>query len=307
MSSNLDSELVTNPSTMSRSGRIPQWTMTAPHLRASTSPVLRQACHAAAQAVHHAWANYDRQQLAAHHGMGADGTTTMFIDALVDEAVMKVAQSHGVNLLSEEAGFIDRGSARTLVVDPLDGTANAAAGVPLSCFSGVLVEEGTPVEALTCWLETGRTMQAVAGEQAVNRTSGATALAGSALSMLRPKVGPFGNTMELWSHLAERADRVRILSSSCLEAMLVADGSIDAFVDPGSETHRLVDLYAAAILVPAAGGTVCDAYGRPIELNTDQTLRYSGVVAATPQLAAELAELISSHLPQPSTSSQTLG
>ena len=87
----------------------------------------------------------------------------------------------------------------------------------------------------------------------------------------------------------------------------MADGSIDAFVDPGSETHRLVDLYAAAIFVPAAGGTVCDAYGRPIEFNTDQTIRYSGVVAATPQLAAELSESISHHLPQPSTSSQVTG
>lgn len=298
---------IPSPASASRSGQIPPWPEAVPQLRESTNPVLAQACRAAAQAVHQAWAQYDRQQLAASQGMGADGTPTMLIDELVDEAVMAVAQSHGVNLVSEEVGFIDRGSARTLVVDPLDGSANAAAGVPLSCFSGVLVDDGTPVEALTCWLETGRTLQAVTGEKTLYRTSGATTLAGSALSMLRPKDGPLGNTMALWSHLADRADRVRILSSSCLEAMLVADGSIDAFVDPGSETHRLVDLYAAAIFVPAAGGAVCDAYGRPIEFSTDQTKRYSGVVASTPQLAAELADLISSQLPQPHAFSKTAG
>lgn len=299
MSLNMGQDPATSSDSAPRGGRIPQWPAVVPQLRASTHPVLGQACQAAAQAVHQAWAQYDRQQLAATRGMGADGTPTMFIDELVDEAVMAVAQSHGVNLVSEEIGFIDRGSARTLVVDPLDGSANAAAGVPLSCFSAVLVDDGSPVEALTCWLETGRALQAGTGEKTSYRTSGATTLAGSALSMLRPKDGPLGNTMQLWNHLADRADRVRILSSSCLEAMLVADGSIDAFVDPGSETHRLVDLYAAALFVPAAGGAVCDAYGRPIEFSTDQTKRYSGVVAATPQLAAELAELISRQMPQP--------
>ena len=48
------------------------------------------------------------------------------------------------------------------MVDPLDGTANAAAGTAVVFFR-VLVEDETPVEALPCWLETGRTIQAVAG------------------------------------------------------------------------------------------------------------------------------------------------
>jgi myo-inositol-1(or 4)-monophosphatase len=46
------------------------------------------------------------------------------------------------------------------------------------------------------------------------------------------------------------------------------------------------------VLVEASGGAVIDAYGRPIEFDTDLTRRWSGIAAATPELAAELAQLI---------------
>lgn len=46
------------------------------------------------------------------------------------------------------------------------------------------------------------------------------------------------------------------------------------------------------ILVPAAGGSVIDALGRPIEVATDLSRRWSGVVAASPGLAEELAAVI---------------
>ena len=83
-----------------------------------------------------------------------------------------------------------------------------------------------------------------------------------------------------------------MLSTSCLESALVAQGSIDAFADAGTDTHRLVDLVAAMVTVPAAGGAVVDAFGRPLEIDVDLTRRWSGVVAATPELAEHLAAAI---------------
>lgn len=275
-----------------QAGRNPDWPAVAPMLRADTDPVLAEACRAAARAAADARAEYDRATLASSQGIGADGTETMLIDRLVEDAVIAVATRHRVNLLSEESGLLDVGSSRTLVVDPLDGSANAAAGVPLSCFSGVILDDSTPTEALTCWLETGRVIQARPGETTSFRTSGAHALAGSALSLLRPKVGEYGDNTGVWTDLTGRAGRVRILSSTCLESMLVADGSIDAFADAGSDTHRLVDLFAALVYVEAAGGYVCDAFGRPIEYSTDLTQRFSGIIAASQQLAEEITEVI---------------
>src|SRR5437588_289382 len=100
--------------------------------------------------------------------------------------------------------------------------------------------------------------------------------------------------------VAEAAARneVNLLSeeAGCLDhgsaTALVAEGSIDAFADPGSDTHRIVDLAAALVTVPAAGGVVLDVHGRPLEFDFDLTRRWSGVVAATRSLGEQLVASI---------------
>lgn len=250
-------------------------------------PLLRRGAGAARRAYRKAQARYRPAELAAVVGMGADGTATMRIDRLVEEAVLAALAPAGFNVLSEEAGFLDRGSARTVVVDPVDGSANAAAGVPLACFSAAVAEEGRFTHALTAWLHTGEWWWATAGE-ARGATSGRRELAGAAVSLLRPHA----HNQEAWWRVAERSARIRVLSCSTLEAVLVATGATDAFVDAGSDTHRLVDLAAAVVLVGAAGGVVTDVFGRPVEFDTDLSRRWSGIVAATPTLAEELAEVV---------------
>lgn len=264
------------------------WPVPAPQLPEGVHPVLAKATEAAVTAFRAARERYDRDQLAEKVQMGADGTPTMRLDILVDTAIAEVVNAHRINLLSEELGSIDNGSAVTLVVDPVDGTANAARGVPLSAFAGVVSIDGVPIEALTCWLDTGRCWHTVAGEPTPYRTSGRQELKGAAVSLLRPQE----HIADAWWRVAKLAARVRILSTSCLEAALVAEGSTDAFADAGSDTHRIVDLAAAMVTVPAAGGAVIDVHGRPLEIDTDLSRRWSGVVAATPQLAEQLADTI---------------
>lgn len=184
------------------------------HLEPWTAPVLADAAQAAALTAAWAQHRFTKEELTEDVYVGADGTPTMRIDSYVEEAILEVARDHHVNVLSEEVGFVDVSSARTLIVDPLDGSANAAAGVGISSFSGVLV----------------------------------------------------------------------------------AEGSIDVFADPGSDTHRLVDLYAAMLLLPQAGGTVIDAFDRPIELSTDLTLRWSCIIGATPEIAEEVRDIIHARM-----------
>jgi myo-inositol-1(or 4)-monophosphatase len=264
------------------------WPVPAPDVPTGTHPVLVDAVRAAAAEFGSARVQYDRTALAEKVEMGADGTPTMRLDILVDTAIVEVVTKHKINLLSEEIGAIDNGSALTLVVDPVDGTANAAAGVPLSAFAGVVAVDGVATEALTCWFDTGRCWHAVAGRPTGYRTTGRKALDGAAVSLLRPH----GPDDDAWWRVARRAARVRILSTSCLEAALVAEGSTDAFADAGSDTHRIMDLAAAMVMVPAAGGAVLDVRGRPLELDPDLTRRWSGVVAATRELAEELVDTL---------------
>lgn len=264
------------------------WPVPEPDLPADVHPVLAAASRAASAAYDRARRRFTRAQLREEIADGADGTPTMRVDELVESAIAEVAAQARVNLLSEEAGFVDQGSDTTLVIDPVDGSANAATGVPLSCFAGALVRGDQPVEALTVWFDTGRAWSAWAGRPTPFRTSGRTGLKGASMCMMRPKQG----TEDAWARVANQVERVRILSTTCLETMLVAEGSVDAFADPGSDTHRLMDLIAALVTVPAAGGVLLDLRGRPLTFDLDLSRRWSGVAAATPALADELIATI---------------
>ncbi|MEZ5235219.1 MAG: hypothetical protein R2749_21315 [Acidimicrobiales bacterium] len=151
-----------------------------------------------------------------------------------------------VNVLSEECGFLDHGSALTLMMDPVDGTGNAAAGLPLATFTATLVNDGEHQEALTYWFATMQSWHATRHGGAGLRSTGRRHLDGSFISMIRPK-----GAADAFLTLARRADRARVFGSSSLEAAWVTTGVLDAFVDAGTDTHRSVDLAAALVL---AGG-----------------------------------------------------
>ncbi|MGW4123032.1 inositol monophosphatase family protein [Nocardia sp. NPDC004711] len=257
------------------------------------------AAQAARIAYHSARATYPRQQLEAVHSVGADGTDTMLIDVLVETAILNAVDAIPVNILSEEAGHIDKGHAATLVMDPLDGSANAAAGVPLACFSAALVVDGEFDQALTCWVETGNTWHASErgawdplARPLIPRPS--ANLADAAIDLLRPHTDkPAGAG---WWAIATAAKRVRILSCSTLETALVADGSIHAFADAGSDTHRIVDLAFAATLDRLGIASLRDLHDRPVEFDVDLTRRWSGIFASNDTLALEVQTRIKSGI-----------
>src|SRR2546425_11018726 len=63
-------------------------------------------------------------------GHGADGAPSTRIDRVAEEAVLRVLdyEDARLNVLSEEAGFVDRGGGATLVLGPIDGTHKALRG-----------------------------------------------------------------------------------------------------------------------------------------------------------------------------------
>jgi myo-inositol-1(or 4)-monophosphatase len=255
------------------------------------SDFLKEMATAAELAYSTAMTTMSRSERSKDIGIGGDGTPTMFLDQYIEAPVLDIIESHKMNVLSEEVGWIDRGSAYTVVLDPVDGTANSAAGVPISGFSAAIVEDDIIIESLVTWLGTNYSWRAHCDDTTVQRTTGRTKLSGAALSMLRPRP----NTWNTWSFLAQTSERIRILGSSVIEACLVADGAIDAFCDPGGDIHRIVDIAAVSLIVEKSGGALHDAAGRPLNFSPDLTLRWSGIAAATPQLADEIASIIQQH------------
>jgi myo-inositol-1(or 4)-monophosphatase len=251
--------------------------------------MLESVADAAADAFDDARRRHDSTYLATEIGLGGDGTPTSRLDEIVDHAVLAAAAPFGVNILSEEAGWVDHGSAYTLAVDPVDGTANALAGVPICTFSAAVVVDGIPTAALTRWLDVDRDYSVIRGEAAgpAWRTTGRTILKGAAISLLRPQRA----NREAWWAITEAAARIRILSCSTFESILVCQGATDAFVDAGGDVHRYVDLVAAQVYADAAGAVVGDIRGRSVEFDIDLTRRWSGVVAATAELLAEIQQV----------------
>lgn len=266
----------------------------SPRVVADLHPALVAAGAAAQAAYLTAKLNKSRQELAAIIGVGGDGTPTMFLDQIVDEAVVDAVEPYGVNILSEEIGWVDNGSAVTLVMDPVDGTANAVAGVPSCAFAGAIVIDDTITDAHIIWLDSQRTFSAHRfpnGALEVSEplaTSGRRELTGASIAMLRPRP----ETRAAWNRIVEPTERLRVMGSSIIEGSLVTIGAVDAFVDAGGDVHRLVDLLPLVPFIEHAGGSIIDAYDRPLEFDTDMSKRWSGIVAASQLLADEIRSLI---------------
>ncbi len=241
---------------------------------------LRVACVAAADALERARARLNPTELLETVADGADGTPTSRLDRLVEDAILEALQPLRVNVLSEECGFIDNGSALTVALDPVDGTGNATAGVPIAAFTAAIAIDDALTEAVTYWFDTGWCTSAGHDGAAPGRTTGRTQLDGALVSMIRPKGDGRG-----FAAIAGRAARCRIFGCSSLEGAWVTTGSLDLFLDAGSDTHRFVDLAAAVVLAEAAGATVHDVYERPVRFDVDLTRRWSGIVAASEELA----------------------
>lgn len=247
-------------------------------------PLLISIAEAADYAYATAMSSMTREERSRDIGLGGDGTPTMLLDEFIERPVLDILNNHRVNILSEEVGWIDRGSSMTVVIDPVDGTANSASGLPISAFAAAIAIDGVITESYCTWLGTHKTWHGHIDAPVSSTVTTQKILQGASISMLRPRP----ETWHRWSALAQASERIRILGSSVIEGCLVADGAIDGFCDPGGDIHRIVDIVAMELIVRNAGGVVRDLHGRPFTLDPDLSLRWSGVVAATHHLADEM-------------------
>ncbi len=205
-------------------------------------------------------------------GRGADGAPSSRLDRVAEAAVLERLQERKakVNVLSEEAGFVDRGGDALLVLDPVDGTHNALRGVPAFSVSLALghgrlsdVEEG-----LVRDLVSGATYHAAKGH-------GAT-LDGKPIHVrpFDPKDVLFSvylgsNAAEDCARVATRARRVRHLGAASLDLCLVAKGAADMYFMHSKEERlklRACDIAAGTLIVREAGGQVLDLAGRQLDI-----------------------------------------
>jgi myo-inositol-1(or 4)-monophosphatase len=225
--------------------------------------VERAACRAALSAGTHLSRVFGRVKLHVKAAQGPADYRRDFVtraDLAAERTILAVLNRCRLraSVVSEERSPVQRSSPFTWVVDPLDGTANFATGVPYFAVSIALFEHRHPIVAAVLDPLRGDLFSAVIGGGVkVNgssprrraRPSGPLVLFGlgrrrrEAAASLRTAVallpsGVFG---------------LRMLGSAALDLAAVAAGTAEVFY------HRSVsswDIAAGVLLVREAGGTV---------------------------------------------------
>ena len=79
-------------------------------------------------------------------GIGASGDKTYPVDKMAEDIILSVLEDSGepLTVISEEVGMRDiKGGGTIVLIDPVDGSRNAIAGIPFYCTSIAVAEGGT--------------------------------------------------------------------------------------------------------------------------------------------------------------------
>lgn len=212
-------------------------------------------------------------------------------DVAADEAACDVLLESGFGVYSEESGSHNPERDLVVVLDPVDGSTNAARGLPWFSTSFCAVDSEGMRAALVLNLVNNKAYRAVRGRGAT--VDGRPLTPPTAEGSYRGS-GPSGQeslgaaTVGLTyippRHLGWR--QYRVLGSIALDMCAVAEGVLDAYIDCTNEGHSTWDYLGAALVCAEAGVAMGEAWGRPLLPDDLAEARYP-VVAATPPLLAE--------------------
>lgn len=221
------------------------------------------------------------------------------VDLAVERHVREViaARLPGHLVVGEEFGGSPEPGVPCWYVDPVDGTANLANGVPWTSFSLALAIDREPLVAVVADVWRGCVFAAVAGYGAeadgvrldlagngthddASPTGAGEGLAGTVVATELLGHLPWPGFAAFLAELSERFCTVRVMGSGTLTLAGVAVGR-----GAGGVVARFspIDHLAAALIVREAGGVLLDEEGQPTAWPES-----GGVLAARPEHAAEL-------------------
>ncbi len=222
--------------------------------------------------------------------MGADGTPTSEVDKIAENTVLDylVRNKVPLNVLSEEIGYVDNGYEDVLVLDPIDGTSNCIAGVPLYTIS-MAVGRKNLSDVHTAYLRNLTT-----GDSLWAKKGSGTFKNGVKVSVrkLDPKnlfmMMYVGNSSDpKVFDLVKRLPSSRSYGCASIEMALVAEGQADGFY-MNSDVHtrgiRVVDIAASYLLLKEAGGYVYTLDGKDFDMPFDLDARSNFLACNSPDL-----------------------
>ena len=198
-------------------------------------------------------------------------------DLVADAAVLDVLGRAEVGILSEESGLTDADRAVVVVVDPIDGSTNAAAGLPWFATSLCAVDRDGPLAAVVVNQATGMRFRATRGGGAT--VDGRPVIPSTTTDLHEAFVALSGLPDH---HLGWR--QYRSLGAAALDMCAVAAGILDAFIDCTKvPAHGPWDYLGALLVCTEAGAVVADRYGEDLVV-LEHGARRSPIAASTEAL-----------------------
>lgn len=204
------------------------------------------------------------------------------IDVTADSIAVSMLQDAGLGVLSEESGLTSADRELLVVVDPIDGSTNASAGLPWYATSLCALDADGPLASLVVNQATGDEWHAIRGRGAhkndqIIQPSAVTSLRDAFITVSGLPKRHFG-----WRQF-------RCYGAAALDICAVADGTFDAFADLSIDAHGSWDYLGALLICQEAGGSIVDVSGRELVIRTHEGRR-TPIAAATPELLAEMVQ-----------------
>lgn len=220
--------------------------------------------------------------LRANTDWGASGVREgqYAVDLDADAVCLDALYRTGYRVLSEESGVTGppgSHAAPIVVVDPVDGSTNAARRLPWYGSALCLVDDEGPAAALVVNHATGQRFSAVRGGGRAECDgesifpSGQTELGAAILGVSGLPTHHYG-----WAQF-------RALGASAPDICAVACGVTDAWCDMHDAGHGVWDYLASVLILQEAGGVAAEVHGRELCV-LDHQARRAPIVAATPEL-----------------------
>jgi fructose-1,6-bisphosphatase/inositol monophosphatase family enzyme len=212
-------------------------------------------------------------------------------DLAADAVAVEILTSGGLGVLSEESGVTRLDRPLVAVLDPLDGSSNAAQGLPWFACSLCVLDEAGPWVALVTNLATGVEYRAVRGAGA---WKGESRLANSGCTSLSEAIVGLSGLPP--RHLGWR--QFRALGAAALDLCAVAEGVLDAWVDCSVDAHGVWDYLAGQLICLEAGASVAEVHGRDLVV-LDHAARRTPLAAASAELATGLLRAMTDMAGEP--------
>ena len=233
---------------------------------------------------------------AGDFGRGAGGDISRKIDIVAEKTVLDYLKKINFDcvVLGEECGRVELSNNPKgyLIMDAIDGSANAVRGIPFFCCSLAFATENklsSITDAVVTNLLNGDLYWATKNKGAyLNETR---IFVHDKKPVYRiVGINTSGATPELMRRLQpvfEKHNHTRHFGANALEMAFFARGLIDVFIDLRDKI-RIQDIAAGYFLIKEAGGLVLDANLNPLESDLDYQTRLSFIAAANQEILDDI-------------------